>query len=107
MANKVTITVSQRDLSKHLAQDGRVQRALREHAKKVTRVAKALLAAHRDTGAHEVVYEGHSSTEAFGHIDHYVVMKGPAPISVEFGHRKKNGKWVHGLYIMTRARLTK
>lgn len=106
MANKVTLTVSQKDLSKHLSKDGRVQRALRARAQKITRVGKSLLAAHRDTGAHKVQYEGHSSTESYGHIDHYVVMTGPAPISVEFGHRTKNGKWVSGLYILTRARLT-
>lgn len=102
MANTIKL-IPQRDISKHLAADGRVQRALREHAKKVTRNAKALLASHRDTGAHQVEYEGHSSTENFGHIDHYIVMTGPAPVSVEFGHRTKNGKWVHGLYIMTSA----
>lgn len=107
MANKVTLTVSERELSKHLSKDDRVQRALREHAKKVARTAKALLAPHRDTGAHKVQYEGHSSTENFGHIDHYVVMTGPAPISVEFGHRTENGRWVHGLYIMTRALSTR
>ena len=106
MANQVTITVTERDLNKHLSQDDKVQKALRARAKKMERVGKALLAAHRDTGAHSVKYEGHRSSVQFGHIDHYVVLDGPAPISVEFGHRTKNGRWVHGLYIMTRAMLT-
>jgi len=105
MANKVTL-IPARDISKHLAQDDRVQRALRERAKKITRTAKTLLAAHRNTGAHDVKYEGHRSTASFGHIDHYVILDGPAPISVEFGHRTKSGTWVNGLYIMTRAMFT-
>lgn len=105
MANRVDL-IPQRDMSKHLAQDDRVQRALRERARKMARAGQALLAAHRKTGAHEVKYEGHSSAVAYGHIDHYVVMTGPAPVSVEFGHRTENGKWVNGLYILTRAMFT-
>jgi len=106
MANKVTL-IPQRDMSKHLAQDDSVQDALKSHAKKVMHVAEALLAAHRKTGSHSIKYEGHRSTTPFGHIDHYVIMEGPAPISVEFGHRAENGRWVHGLYIMTRASTTR
>lgn len=106
MANRVDL-IPQRDMSKHLAKDKKVQDALRAHAKKVARVAETLLAAHRKTGAHKVKYEGHSSSVNFGHIDHYVVMTGPAPVSVEFGHRSRDGQWVRGLYIMTRAILTR
>lgn len=105
MANRVDL-IPQRDMSKHLAKDDKVQKALRDRAKKMARVGKSLLAAHRKTGAHEVKYEGHRSTVQFGHIDHYVVLDGPAPISVEFGHHTKNGRWVQGLYILTRAMLT-
>lgn len=106
MANKVTLIPS-RDMSKELAQDGEVQQALRSHAHKIMHVAEVLLAIHRKTGSHSIKYEGHTSTVAFGHIDHYVVMEGPAAVSVEFGHRTKNGEWVQGLYVMTRAMLTK
>lgn len=106
MANKVDL-IPQRDMSKHLAQDGKVQKALIDRGKKMARVGKALLAMHRKTGAHDVKYEGHRSTVAFGHIDHYVIMDGPAPISVEFGHHAENGRWVQGLYVLTRAMLTK
>jgi hypothetical protein len=102
MANKVTL-IPQRDMSKHLAQDDEVQKALRSHAHKIMHVAEVLLAIHRKTGSHSIKYEGHTSSIKFGHIDHYVVMEGPAPVSVEFGHRTKNGEWVQGLYIMTRA----
>ena len=105
MANRVDL-IPQTDMSKHLAKDDKVQKALRARAQKMARVGKSLLAAHRKTGAHEVKYEGHRSTVAFGHIDHYVILDGPAPISVEFGHHTKNGKWVNGLYILTRAMLT-
>jgi hypothetical protein len=107
MANKVIIDWTDRDFGKNLSKDDRVQRALREHAKKVARTAKALLAPHRDTGAHKVEYVGHASIHEYGHIDHYVELTGPAPISVEFGHRTENGRWVHGLYIMTRALSTR
>lgn len=103
--NKVDL-IPQKDMSKHLAKDDKVQKALRARAKKMANVGRALLAAHRKTGAHDVKYEGHRSSVAFGHIDHYVVLDGPAPISVEFGHHTKNGKWVQGLYILTRAMLT-
>lgn len=106
MANKIEL-IPQRPMSKHLAKDDKVQSALRSHAKNIARVAEVLLAMHRDTGAHSIKYEGHRSSVEFGHIDHYVVMEGPAPVSVEFGHRTKAGTWVSGLYIMTRARLTR
>lgn len=105
MANRVDL-IPQKDISKHLAKDDKVQAALRARAQKMARVGKSLLAAHRKTGAHDVKYEGHRSAVAYGHIDHYVIMDGPAPISVEFGHHTENGKWVNGLYILTRAMLT-
>lgn len=107
MANKVILTWTTRDFSKNMAKMDKVQDALADHAKKVQRAAEALLAVHRDTGAHKVDYVGNSSVYEYGHIDHYVELTGPAPISVEFGHRTKNGKWVQGLYIMTRAMLTR
>lgn len=106
MANKVEL-IPQRDMSKHLAQDDDVQKALRSHAKKVMHVAEALLAIHRKTGSHSIKYEGHRAAAEFGHIDHYVVMEGPAAVSVEFGHSTKGNTWVQGLYIMTRAMLTR
>lgn len=101
MANKVNL-IRSRDISKHLAQDGDVQQTLRAAALRILKRAEALLAMHRDTGAHEVKYERLKNVE-FGHIDHYVVLDGPAPVSVEFGHVAKNGRWVQGLYIITRA----
>ena len=101
MANKVEL-IPQRDMSKHLAQDDKVQDALKSHAQKTATRARALLAAHRKTGEHKIHYEGHTSDQ-FGHIDHYVVMEGRAAASVEFGHFTKNGRWVMGLYIMTIA----
>jgi hypothetical protein len=101
MANKVTL-IPQRDISKHLAKDDKVQAHLKAHAQKITARARGLLAQHRDTGSHSIKYEGHT-TDNFGHIDHYVVMDGPAPVSVEFGHMAENGRWVMGLYILTIA----
>ncbi len=105
MANKVTL-VPEKDIREATAKMKPTQDALEKHAKKIKKAAETYLAGHRKTGAHTIKYEGHSSTVNYGHIDHYVVMEGPAPVSVEYGHMTKNGKWVHGLYIMTRASLT-
>lgn len=102
MANKVTL-IPQRDMSKHLAKDGKVQAAVRAQAEKMAARGRGILAAHRVSGAHKVEYEGHRSSVKYGHIDHYVVLTGPAPISVEFGHRAENGRWVAGIYVLTRA----
>ena len=102
MASKVEWLMRSRDMSKHLSMDPTVQQTLTAAALRILQKAEALLAMHRDTGAHRVGYERIRS-EKFGHIDHYVVMTGPAPISVEFGHVAENGRWVQGLYIITRA----
>lgn len=101
MANTIKL-IPQRDMSKHLAKDDKVQAHLKSHANKIAARGRGLLAQHRKTGDHQVNYEGHTN-ESYGHIDHYVVMTGTAPVSVEFGHMTKNGKWVMGLYILTLA----
>jgi hypothetical protein len=101
MANTVRL-IPQRDMSKHLAKDDKVQAHLKAHANKITARARGLLAAHRKSGEHKVFYEGHTSDQ-YGHIDHYVVMEGRGAAAVEFGHFTKNGKWVMGLYILTIA----
>lgn len=101
MANKITL-IRQRDMSKHLAVEPTVQQTLTAVALRILKNAEALLAMHRDDGDHKIEYERLKNRE-FGHIDHYVSMVGPAPVSVEFGHRAKNGRWVQGLYIITRS----
>ena len=102
MANTVKL-IRGSDISKVVAKMDPVQDALKAKAERVAAAGKMLLQQHRQTGAHEVKYIGHNSLVEYGHIDHYAIMTGPAPISVEYGHRAKNGRWVHGLYIMTRA----
>lgn len=101
MANSVKL-IPQRDMSKHLSMDPKVQQTLRAVSLRILMKAEALLAMHRDTGSHEIEYERKKNVD-YGHIDHYVTMKGPAAVSVEFGHVKENGRWVQGLYIITRA----
>lgn len=102
MANSVKLIPS-RDISKHLAQDPKVQQTLKANALHILKKAEALLAMHRDARRrHKIEYE-RIKTNEFGHIDHYVSMTGPAPVSVEFGHHSKDGQWVMGLYIITRA----
>lgn len=101
MANTIKL-IPQRDMSKHLAMEPTVQQTLRAASLRILARAEALLAMHRDTGAHQIEYERIKS-EKYGHIDHYVSMVGPAAVSVEFGHVAENGRWVQGLYIITRA----
>lgn len=103
MANRVQITMPRQDLNAALAKMDVVQDRLENHAKKIKAAAEVLLAAHRKTGAHRIEVESRTSDIKFGHIDWYVLLVGPAPISVEFGHRAENGRWVNGLYIITRA----
>lgn len=102
MANKVTITVKRKDLNAGLAKMDPVQDKLRSHARKIASAAESILARHRKTGSHRIDI-GHRRNVEFGHIDWYVSMVGPAPVSVEFGHRAENGRWVNGLYVITRA----
>lgn len=101
MANSIKL-IPQRDMSKHLAMEPTVQQTLRAASLRILQKAEGLLAMHRDEGDHSIEYERIKS-EKYGHIDHYVSMVGPAAVSVEFGHVKKNGRWVQGLYIITRA----
>lgn len=91
--------VSQKTINKKLSMDGKVQDALKATALRIKAKADSRLAAHRKTGDHTIEYERIKSKK-YGHIDHYVSLKGTAAASVEFGHRR--GKtWVHGLYIIT------
>lgn len=102
MASKVEWVMRSRDLSKHLSMEPTVQQALRASSMRILMKAEALLAMHRDDGDHSIEYQ-RLKNEQYGHIDHYVSMVGPAPVSVEFGHVAENGRWVQGLYIITRA----
>lgn len=105
MATKVVLTKSQHQLNKHLSVDKKVQDAVLNVASKIYRYALSNLAVHRKTGSHSIKLEMHNNAK-YGHIDHYVVMEGPAPVSLEFGHwdRDKN-RYIAGRYIMTIAML--
>lgn len=103
MANKITITKKQVDFNKHLSMHTKVQQGMSVVAGKMHRNASASLAAHRKTGSHTIKFENQTNTK-YGHIDHYVVMEGPAAVSVEYGHWSASHKrYVQGLYIMTNA----
>lgn len=101
---KVEITISNKDLNAGLAKMDPVQDKLRGQAHDIKALAEALLAMHRKTGEHRIEV-GHEKSKEFGHIDWYVSLVGRAAASVEFGHRADNGRWVEGLYIITRAGL--
>lgn len=101
MANKV-ILIPARDISKHLASDGKVQAKLKNHANEIKLLADVIMGIHRKTGEHRVEVETIKNRN-FGHIDWYVSLKGRAAVSVEFGHRAKDGTWVQGIYAITKA----
>lgn len=106
MANEVRL-IPRKTINKKLARDGKVQATLERAANKIGRLAEADLAAHRDTGAHSIKVIRQKNVK-YGHIDWYVVMDGPAPVSVEFGHWDRNhNRFVGGLYILTNARFTR
>lgn len=66
-------------------------------ARRIESSARTRLAQHRDSGAHKIVV-------ARGKLDRYVILEGPAAVSIEFGflHRTKK-TYVQGLRILRRA----
>lgn len=101
MANRVEL-IPQKDMSEHLAKDDKVQDKLKNHANEIKLLADVIMGFHRKTGQHKVKVERIHNV-GFGHIDWYVSLTGPAAVSVEFGHRAKNGRWVQGIYAITKA----
>lgn len=59
--------------------------------------AKSNLAAHRDTGEHQVELRLGARTDAF------VDLVGPAPLALEVGHFMPNGDFVEGTRILRDA----
>lgn len=95
-------------MNRILAQDEKVQKAVRNAAQKIFRRASSYLSMHRDTGAAKIELERRKNLK-YGHIDWFVSLVDEAAMSIEFGHilRKPNGKarLVAGLYIITMAYL--
>jgi hypothetical protein len=97
--------VAQKIINNKLSLHGDVQDALKAEAMRIKGRAEALLAAHRKTGSHTIEYERIKGAK-YGHIDHYVSLKGPAAVSLEYGHKSRSGKkYIHGLRIMAKAML--
>lgn len=73
-------------------------------AEEIGKKAEARLAAHRseaDAEHHTIEVEHHD-------VDSVVVMEGPAPVSLEFGHNlvlfgQKTDRFIQGRYIVTGA----
>lgn len=102
---KVLKLIPRKAMNGVVAMHDDVQDSLKKSAERIKDRAEGRLAAHRKTGEHKIVYERVKSAK-YGHIDHYVSMKGEAAVSVEFGHRSATTrKWVQGLYIITLASL--
>jgi hypothetical protein len=95
-------------MNRILAQDEKVQKAVRNAAQKIFRRASAYLLMHRDTGAAKIELERRRNVK-YGHIDWFVSLVDEAAASIEFGHYLKlpsgGFKRVDGLYIITQAYL--
>lgn len=103
MANKVEITLSQREFNKKLSMADEVQEALESVARQIYTAAYRDLAAHRKTGEHKIEISKERNRK-YGHIDWVVSMTGENSVSVEFGHWTRKGTtYVRGLYIITNA----
>jgi len=69
---------------------------------KLAVVAEGLFASHDNPGGHEINTKDHAT--AFGDLDGFVNLEGPAALSVEFGHWTPNHKkHVAGLHILGRT----
>ena len=103
----MAFVVREEILYRHLARDPKVQGELRSHCSSLALTADVLLASHRDMhirpgDTHHKIKIERVRNKKFGHIDWFVSLVGPAPISVEYGHRdKKSGRFVRGTYVMT------
>ncbi|GAB3912689.1 DUF5403 family protein [Kibdelosporangium lantanae] len=82
------------DIVAHL--DGVVD-AVHHRGTLIGALADTLLEMHRDTGHAEIDVTRHR-------VDTLVSLVDDAALSIEFGHfHNKTGRYVHGLYIITRA----
>lgn len=74
-----------------------VQAELDVVARRLESTARTDLASHRDTGAHRIY-------GARGKLDRYVILEGPAAVSIEFGFFHAISKqFVQGLGILKKA----
>lgn len=73
-----------------------VQSAVRSERDVIARRAEASFASHDRPGGHRITTENDAP-------DALVWLEGPAPRALEFGHVTRNGKWVGGLGILSRA----
>lgn len=67
----------------------RLDRVTREHEGR----ARAVLSAHRKSGAHRVYAYRDRHTRI-------LVLDGPNSMSVQFGHHAPDGRWVQGIYVL-------
>lgn len=102
MANRVTL-IGRKPINKIVSADDKVQRAVGRNARLIKGRAEALLAGHRQTGEHQIEMQKNYD-EDYGYLDYEISLVGEAALSVEFGHiHNFSGRWVNGLYIITRA----
>lgn len=90
-----------RDLDSIVAHMKPVRAVVRLEADDIGIRAEGLFAEHNRPGGHEIKVE-------HGRVDSEVVMTGPAPLSVEYGHFQGSGRlgvrrFVEGLHILGRA----
>lgn len=99
MPQKVRL-IGKKAINKIIAPRTEVQKEVERQAKFLGRIATAHLAGHYHSGDHKIVVEKRLS-EKYGFLDYLISMEGPAPMSVEFGHRNHRGGYTQGLYIMS------
>lgn len=76
-------------------------------AARVAAKARAIAAAHENprtsTSFAASISVERAKAGKQGVVDRVVVASHPAVLSVEFGHRASNGRWVDGIHALTRA----
>lgn len=94
-----------RNVSETVAHLPGVQAAVDAQGAEIASKAESLLAAHRRTGAAhiEADYSGIDATVSL--VDNTAQSSGALPaVAIEYGHRdKRSGKFVEGIYVITRA----
>lgn len=96
---RFTPTSNRRGLNRALARDATVQTKVRSKATRIANAATTLLAGYRDTGNARIEVEYDTPDALVSLVD----PSGNA-LAIEFGHRdKRSGKYVEGLYVLTRA----
>ena len=92
-------------LTKELARNREVRSAVRNEANDIAGRARALLASHRHEGDSKIETKHGSTDSVVSLVDNTPQETNALPaVAIEYGHTdKKTGKFIPGLYIITKA----